>query len=710
MIFTRRLVENKNLHLILILFAVVSIFGKSIFFDFVWDDKIFLLGQKVYQNFDIKNIFLSPANNLEYLPVRDLSYALDYLIWGPNPLGFHLTNIVLYFLNALFIYFMTLEITSLLFSVKQDKTTIPFQTIAFFTTILFVVHPIHCETVSFITCRNVLLSGLFFFLSCYFYLRFLKDEAGPKSQLYVATLFCFVLALFSKATSIILPLILLLFSSFSIKDRTKNILILVPYFIISAASFILFKTIAAQSRLINEDQTIIFGALNISSKIAVATQIPFFYLGKLLTPYGFSIAYTTKFSRTFQDLLVIAALITLIFVFYIGIMLRRKYPENLFAQLWFLITLLPVMNFFVTTPVVADRYVYLSSYGFFYLTTLFLYRLNSKIRLKQLCLFLVLVAAIWSFISVKRNGVWKSEKTLWEATIRISPLAIKAHINLGTLYFYEKNYDKAFDLFEKAKKMFPANSDLEYYRGLQSYNNGNFQDAIIWLQKALPLPINEYSQDALLLAGKSYEKIGDVDKAVEKYLKVLESNEQDWKGAKDFAKKRLKELRAKIEYKLKALKKKVLTNPSDPNLKVQLAVAFDKAGLYKEALENYLEIEKMEKGHWALFYNMANIYKKLGKYEKAAFYYKKSLALNNNVDAYNNLGLVYKKLKKYGQAIKAFEDAMKTDNTFRYAPYNLAILYFHLGDRENSLRYFKYVQKFFPDLTNMIEPYLKQLK
>ena len=709
MILTSRIADNKNLHLILILFAVVSIFGKSIFFDFVWDDKVLLLGQDVYKNFNIKKILLSPANNLEYLPVRDLSYALDYLIWGQNPLGFHLTNIILYFINALFIYFMTLEITSLLFSVKQDKTTIPFQTIAFFTTILFVVHPIHIEAVSFITCRNVLLSGLFFFLSCFFYLRFLKDETNPKNRYWVAALFCYVLALFSKATSIILPLILLLFSVFIKKERLKKKLMLIPFFIISGATFLLFKTVATQAKLIIQDQMIVFGALNISSKIAVASQIPFFYLKKILVPWGFSVNYMPKFTRAIVNLPVISAMLALALIVGIGIIFRKTYPEILFAQCWFLIALVPVLNFFVTSVVVADRYVYLSSYAFFYFLTFLMYNLHNKIPRNWILVFFVLIITAWSFLAVKRNDVWKSNKTLWENTIRVSPDAITTYHNLGSLYFNENNYDKAFNLFEKAKTLVPSNNWFEYYKGLQSYNNRDFPDTFKWLQKALT--INEHSREALFLIGKTYERTGNIDKAIESYLKVLESKEVDWEGKKDLARKRLGILQIKLIPQLNKLRRKVETNTSDLNARAQLAVFLDKTGLYNEALENYVKIEKIGGEHWALFYNMGGIYKKLGRYEKAASYYEKSLVLNkNNVDTYNNLGLVYKILKKYGRAIKAFEDAMKTDNTFRYAPYNLAILYFHLGDKKNALRYFNHVQKFFPYLKNLINPYLQQLE
>jgi hypothetical protein len=79
------------------LLAVIAavLFGNSLGHEFVWDDHIYLLNKPVYQSFNLRRMFFSLANDLEYLPVRDLSYAIDYAIWGRNPFGFHLTNLLL---------------------------------------------------------------------------------------------------------------------------------------------------------------------------------------------------------------------------------------------------------------------------------------------------------------------------------------------------------------------------------------------------------------------------------------------------------------------------------------------------------------------------------------------------------------------------------------------------------------------------------------
>ena len=164
---------HQNVHLLIILAFVVAVFGVSTHFEFVWDDHVLLIGHDVYASFDLGRIFFSLANQVEYLPIRDVSYAVDYALWGENPFGFHLTNLTLYFLNAVFVYLMTLRLTPLLFSAGREMPERKAGGVALLTTLLFAVHPVHSEPLSFISCRNVLLSGLFSFMSCHFFLKHL---------------------------------------------------------------------------------------------------------------------------------------------------------------------------------------------------------------------------------------------------------------------------------------------------------------------------------------------------------------------------------------------------------------------------------------------------------------------------------------------------------------------------------------------------------
>jgi tetratricopeptide (TPR) repeat protein len=707
--FENIVAEKTGFHLACIFAVVFLVFGNSLFFDFVWDDRPLLLELDVYKDFKLKDMLFSPANGLEYLPVRDISYGIDYLLWGSNPAGFHLSNIIFYFLNCLVIYFLTLEITSLLFSGSKSNSELPSKLTAFFTALLFAVHPLHTEVVCFITGRNTILSGLFFFTSCFYFLKFLRVKTSGGKRYYFISLICFILAMLSKAISIILPLLLMLFLLFKIKELRKNVLLLIPFFLVSIAIFLIFTKIASESNMTVSDHSMVFGAFNFASKLAVSLQIPFFYVIKMLVPVNLSVEYTPEFSRSFGNVHVILSLSVLILTISSGILLRKKYPELLFTFLWFLIALIPVMNFVLNHPVVADRYVYLSSFAFFYFVTARLFSAFGHMHLKWIVFFITVTVLAGSLMSVDRSRVWKNEKALWADTVKSSPESFKPYVNLGSLYFNEGDFGRAFGLFSKLKELDPSSVTLEYYRGLQLVNSGNHPGAIKLLSAALAS--NNESMEINYLLGQSYEITGSIDKAIQSYMNILKSNELDTAGKKDFAKQRLARLRISKSDELNILRKKVKDNPSDLNARVNLAIALDRIGMFDEAIENYKTLEKIGGDNWVLFYNMANIYKKTENYEASAVYYRKSIAMNKkNADAYNNLGLVMKKLKKHDLAIKAFKDAIDADKNFAYAPFNLAVMYFHLGDRENALKYFNYFREKFPHLKGRMSPYIRHIE
>lgn len=698
---------SMRLHGIVIAIIVVALFGGSVTNDFVWDDTVITVGNKVYEDLDLRGIFLSLANRLEYLPIRDVSYAIDYVIWGWNSAGFHVTNVGIYLLNALALYLMTLKVLPLLINDLEEKTS---RVISFLATILFVVHPIHSEVVNFVSCRNVLLSGVFFFLSCCFYLTFIRMEPGGGIKQYLFALTCFVLAILSKATAIILPLVLLLFVMFNNRGmRMKRAIELMPFFIIAGVAFIVFRTVAVKSGMINEGQVIVFGAMNFSSKLAIAVQIPFFYLKKLLVPEGLSVMYQAGFSRTISDAIVILSLLALAAIFLISIALRRKYPEVLFSVFWFMITLGPVLNLFLTTPVVADRYVYVPSYAFFFFSaTLLLHRIHKSMR-RLAIILLFPVVAVLSVICYERNGAWKSQKSLWEATVRVSPEAADAYSKLATIYMNEGNQHKASIMFEKLQKLDPASRQREYLDGIREAREGNLSEAIALFEEVVSADSNNIG--ALYRLGILYERTGEYEKAIGQYLKAIASGKIDPDGTKNLANNRLDALRNRLRPDLDIMRKKVNENPSDLNSRVIMAMTLDKFGMYDKALEEYNELLNRGGDNWGVYFNIANIYYKMGRLEEAASYFKKSLLFNKgNARIYNDLGIVYRSLKRFDEAIVAFERAIAIDKSYGFACFNLAVTYFQIGERENAVRYFSQIEQSFPALKDKAHDYMSQLQ
>lgn len=691
-----------KLHFLLLFLITFIIFGNSLFFNFVWDDTVLYVDNEVYQSIDIGKFFLSPANGHEYQPFRDLSYAIDYKIWGWNPVGFHLTNIILYFINLAFIYIMTRKITISLLPLRSSKPKHEGTLVALLTALFFAVNPLQSESVSWVSGRNVILSGMFFFVSCYFYVCFLS---GKKYFNYYAAFFCFLFALFSKATVIILPLVFISFLLLSQKSTLKSFIILIPFFLLSGIFFFVFKNIAILHDIIQEELVLVYGSLTLSSRIAVAFQIPFFYLKKLILPIGLSPEYFVEFSRSLWSLKTISATFILSAGAILAFIFRKKIPHITFAIMWFIICLLPALNLFLTNPVVADRYVYLSSYAFAYLLAV----ISSHYYFRKGPIWAVISAlmiiTVHSMLLIDQNKIWQSEESLMSEMILRSPNNKKGYVNLGSYYYSKKDYKKAFELFTKVKELDQSNTALEYYRSHLAFNEGRFSDAVSDLKYCITL--EPYYSKAWNLLGNVYEKMDMIDLAINCYRRVLENGTSKEKFS---AEKRLILLKRKIEPRFNQLRKQLRSDPENFNIKMQLAFELQKAGFFDEALNLYKDLINHKVFNWQAHYNMGLIYRATGETEAEIEQYQKSLSFNKNFyRAYNDLGLAYKKLKEYDLAVNAFKKAISIDKTYSHPVFNLARLYFQMGDKENSYKYFSDFKKSFPQLAPMTAQYFRLL-
>lgn len=525
-IVTAKFIKTEVFYYISLTVIVFAVFGNTLANGFVWDDIAFFTHDAGYKDFDLGTIFLSLANGLEYLPVRDVSYAIDFLNWGDNPAGFHFSNVLIFWLTILVIYVFSGKLLSL-FSVETNEQNGLAKTAPFITAALFAVHPIHSEVVSFITCRNALLSGLFFFLSCHLYLLWAEGREKYGSLLYAGTISCFVLSLYSKANGIILPLLLLMLSFFIPHSRRRRSLLgLIPFIPIVAVTFFLFRAIALKTHVMANTPTCATLAC-LASKVAVALQIPIFYLYKFVVPFNFSADYAIAFPDSMLSVpaMVSLALLTAIVIF--AFVVRREFPDLIFSIGWFLIALIPVLNLFPTHPVVADRYAYLPTFSLFFILAVAIVRtVPKKGVLRQAAVSALLMAG--SVITITQNRVWHDNISLWSHVMDVSPqsgvaasnLSV-ALSNLGRSYFREKqDYGKAIELFKRAQQLDKNDSNYDLFSGCLFLMQNDPRSAIAVFQPALLR--NENNVEILLNLGYAYEMVGDKTLARQCYLKVVD--------------------------------------------------------------------------------------------------------------------------------------------------------------------------------------------
>lgn len=434
---------SRRLQAALLALVCASFFGNALFGGFVWDDNLFYANQ-VYWKFDLRTILFGLANGLEYQPVRDLTYLWDILVWRGSPWGFHLTNLLLFIAVTLLVQRLAAALYSRF--VKSGTASL----VPFITALLFAVHPLRSEVVAWVTQRNTLLATLFFLVATILFLRWQAEKRG---RLLTFSCICFSLGLLSKATVVVLPLLLALLLAG--KDREQRPLAawlaLLPFAVIAAAGAALHLTIASRTTVIAATY---FGS--IWERLAVALQIPFFYLKQTLLPAAISAFYVDGFSRSLASPGSLAAALALVVIFTACWALRQRLPELVLGFGWFIITLLPVSNLFATSPVTADRYLFLPAVGLAFVIAVLMERLlqgNGKL----LC-FAAVVALPLGVMTVAQNRVWHDDISLWSATASRSPQVAGVWFNLGRALHKTPQLSMTLEAYLRAVKLDPADT------------------------------------------------------------------------------------------------------------------------------------------------------------------------------------------------------------------------------------------------------------
>jgi len=461
---------------ILLFLIVFAVFGSSLRNGFVGGDLIYYIGNEIISSFDIGTMLLTGALTVDYCPLRDISLALDYLVWGENPFGFHLTNLILYGFSVVAARYLFSGLQSVVAGDLEADKDLQTRMAPFLAALLFAVLPAHGEVVYAVNNRGVILAGLFFSLSCILFLRYMQHESR-KNRYYAGSLFFFTASVLSKEYSIILPLVLVLFAAYG--DRSKRARYLVstiPFFLISGLLFFVFRTIAVSARFIPQSSESLLA--EVTSRAAVAIQIAAYYLFRMLNAEKVGILIGSSFPAAPQ-VLTLFSLVVLAAVLSAAIVLRKRFPQLLFGFILYLIFLIPVLNFFKTYPVTADRFAYLPSLGLFFTIT----AVSHTQRIRLVAVLCSILAVFWAAMSMQQTVYWKDNITYWEYITSIEPTS-EAYSSLGSAYLKNNDSLKAREAFLKARQNLPANAGSRVLGDIL-FMLGDNQGAIQAFEKAL---------------------------------------------------------------------------------------------------------------------------------------------------------------------------------------------------------------------------------
>jgi len=434
----RRPVNTNTLILLFLFIAPFAIYWKSIGFEFIasWDDYEYVLNNGLIRGFSVGNlraIFLEPYFS-NYAPLHLLSYSIDFAIWGLDPRGYHLSNILLHSINSALAFLALRRLT------KSDFLSLAGAA-------LFALHPLNVENVAWVAERKSLLAALFTFCSIIFYADY--REKG-RTHLYALSLVFLVLALASKAFAVMLPAVFLCYEIF-LRDR-RRFIHLIPAFVIAGLFALASVHAHSEGSLAKEALSAEFLLGNV-----YPTMVPVFwkYIKLIILPSGLSGFYDTAAYDSFLDPVVVSAVLAWVAAF-AAVMWKGSGLVRFFF-LWFWIWLLPSSNILPLNVYYADRYMYLPAIGAFVLFGYALQKALSYVKLQKAALpILGTVALAFAAVTFFRLDVWKNEVAFWEDTAKKTPTQERVFLNLGYAYEMRGRYDDAERAYMESINIYPT--------------------------------------------------------------------------------------------------------------------------------------------------------------------------------------------------------------------------------------------------------------
>ncbi len=501
-----------------------------------WDDNVYVTQNPQIQGLHLKNLeaFFTNYYQSSYIPLTMISFAIDYQIGGLNPQVYTGTNLLLHIINSLLVFWIVLFILKLYIK-KTNENYKPYL-IAAITALFFALHPLNVESVAWVSERKNLMFSLFFLLSLIFYVKYINEN---KFHFYLISILLFICSLFSKGVAVSLSLTVVAIDYLYKREIFSKRVLLekIPYFILS----------------------LIFGiiTINISSKIGQFQQHPPFYdqfafawygfmsyLYKLFLPVNLSAFYMYPKEGAFGYWLCFALVVLIAFII---IKFRKSLPRIIiFAVLFyvvniiFLIQLLPVGN-----AIMAERYIYISSIGFFLIVSIIVLNLARKFSLVYILLGISFV--LYGFTTHERIKVWNNSFSFCDEMIKYDNNNPYAWNNRGVIKKDNSDYSGALDDYSKAIELLPTYGDAYFNKGNVERIKGDFENALNDYNMAIKImPDNEefyfcrgivyYSLQNIQEAYSDFSEAIKIDPRYEKaYFNraIIKSEKNDYSGALD---------------------------------------------------------------------------------------------------------------------------------------------------------------------------------
>ncbi len=486
----------KVLTAILVALVTFSAFLPALQNQFVnWDDEETLSNNPHYRGLGWTQLrWMWSAFHLgHYVPLTWMTYGLDYLLWGMNPVGYHLTSLLLHTANAVALYFVALRLLGLALPGHFGRNGAGPYVTAALAALLFALHPLRVESVAWATERRDVLSGLFYLLTILAYLR--AEERGARARgWYWASVGLCACALLSKSMAVSLPVVLVLLDIYPLgrlggptgwwgPAARRVYAEKIPFVLLAAAaSFIAFLALSQLNNMAP------LAALGVGQRLAISAYSLSFYLWKTVAPFNLIPLYPMPGQVNVWDKSYVLSYGVVLGVTALALALRRRVPGLLVVWVAYVVTLLPVVGLFQNGPqIAADRFTYLAGLGSAMLAGAGLLWGWSRGAVPLMTGLAVCVVVGLGVLTWGQTEVWHDSETLWTHTLSVDRTALIPHINLGNALAWQGRSEEAIAHYREALRLRPDFAEAHNNWGLALARHDGLEEAIAHYREALRL-------------------------------------------------------------------------------------------------------------------------------------------------------------------------------------------------------------------------------
>lgn len=598
-----------------------------------WDDNVYVAENSLITSLsgaNLKKVF-RPENDVSnnYHPVTILSLAIDYKLSGYNPKIYHITNLLVHLLNTSLVFWFIYLLS--------DRKVLVAAVVAFF----FGIHPMHVESVAWISERKDVLYTFFFMAALIGYYKYVNAIGRNKMLLYIVIMILFLLSVLSKAMAVVLPLILVLIDYYKGRKFDKYVLLeKVPFFAVSLIFGVLASRI--QSGAIADLETFTW-----LQRLSFASYGMSVYVFNLFIPIKLSCFYPyPNLVDGHLPLLFYVLPFIIIALFVVVFLTVKRNKIFAFGFLFFFITIALVLQFIsVGQVIMADRYSYVPYIGLLFpvamsydwLMQQTLKKLNSFKLLVTATLGLISILSIW--LTYERTKVWKNSDTLWTDAINKYPsseayrnrgsyLVNKIAYDKGAKRVADNEYDRALLDFDISLKMNPNNAKVYINRANIHGLNKHFDLALKDYSKAISLDITD--PQTFFNRAITYSIMKQYDKAAEDFTTALQIKPDLITAKQNRAYVYVDN--GDFEKAIEDLDQVIAMDANNPVNYFYRGYAYFKMGNATQAINDNTTAIKLNPSYSAAYFNRSIINKTLGKLEEALNDALKAQSLGYAVD------------------------------------------------------------------------------